>query len=97
MCSNICARPVLPMGSCTEPASTLVKKEKTGALPGRVHTIAVSPLGSFLTVTRFSNDDKSCAEAAAARTIRLANTTARCFKARDIGPPGELARRLGER
>ena len=31
MCSNIWARPVWPMGSCTEPASTWVLNEKTGA------------------------------------------------------------------
>ena len=30
MCSNMCARPVIPATSCAEPASTWVKNEKTG-------------------------------------------------------------------
>src|ERR1700686_2018530 len=55
MCSNMCAKPVLPMGSCTEPASTCVKNEKTGA-SGRSQMMTVSPLGSFFTVVRFSNE-----------------------------------------
>src|ERR1700739_2249521 len=52
------ARPVLPIGSCTDPASTCVKNENTGA-SGRSHTITVSPFSSFLTVVRFSNDATS--------------------------------------
>src|SRR5271170_5919719 len=58
MCSNMCARPVLPMGSCTEPASTCVKKENTGA-SGRSQMIMVRPLASFLTVVRFSKEARS--------------------------------------
>src|ERR1700687_327343 len=58
MCSNMCARPVLPMGSCTEPASTCVKNEKTGA-SGRSQMMMVSPLASFFTVVRFSNEARS--------------------------------------
>src|SRR5260370_13410210 len=58
MCSNMWARPVLPMGSCTEPASTCVKKENTGA-SGRSQMMTVMPLASFLTVVRFSNDARS--------------------------------------
>src|SRR6516162_10788036 len=60
MCSIMCARPVLERGSCAEPVSTMVKKEKTGA-PGRRRSTTVSPLGKVLTVTRFSNDAKSWA------------------------------------
>src|SRR4029077_11436423 len=58
MCSNMCARPVLPMGSCTEPASTCVKNEKTGA-SARSQMMMVSPLASFFTVVRFSNEARS--------------------------------------
>src|SRR5438094_162979 len=82
----MCARPVLPIGSWTEPVSTLVKNEKTGAVSGRWQTIAVRPFGSFLTVTRFSKEARSCAEQSAAKT----NIRARDFRARDIKPPGEL-------
>src|SRR5437016_11775582 len=84
-CSNMWARPVLPMGSWTEPTSTFVKKEKTGALSGRWQTTAVSPLGNFLTVTRFSNDARFWAKQVAAR----ATTRAKNFRARDIEPPRE--------
>src|ERR1700721_1187955 len=77
------ARPVARRGSCAEPASTRVKKEKTGA-SGRSQIKRVSPLGSFLTVMRFSKDARSCARAQAER---MRNTRAvlrvRCF----IGPP----------
>src|SRR6266849_8076610 len=86
MCSNMCARPVLPIGSCTEPVSTLVKNEKTGAVSGRRQMITVNPLGSVLTVTCFSKEVRSCAEQRAARIT----TKARDFRARDIKPPGEL-------
>src|ERR1039458_7394670 len=58
MCSNMCASPVLSMGSCTEPASTCVKKEKTGA-SGRSQMMTVSPLASFFTVVRFSKEVRS--------------------------------------
>src|ERR1017187_3838874 len=58
MCSNMCARPVLPIGSCTDPASTCVKNENTGA-SGRSQTITVRPLASFLTVVRFSKEARS--------------------------------------
>ena len=66
MCSNMCARPVLPMGSCTEPASTWVKNEKTGA-SGRSRITTVRPLGRVLTVMRFSKDATSCAQATTVR------------------------------
>src|ERR1700730_11508490 len=58
MCSNMCARPVLPVGSCTEPASTCVKNENTGA-SGRSQMMMVRPLASFFTVVRFSNEARS--------------------------------------
>src|SRR5260221_3569641 len=58
MCSNMCARPVLPIGSCTEPASTCVKNENTGA-SGRSQIMIVSQLSSFFTVVRFSNEARS--------------------------------------
>src|ERR1700690_4598656 len=58
MCSNMCARPVLPIGSCTDPASTCVKKENTGA-SGRSQMITVKPFASFLTVVRFSKEARS--------------------------------------
>src|ERR1700722_5183426 len=68
MCSNMWASPVSPMGSCDDPASTKVKKEKTGA-SGRSQIRSVNPLGSFLTVMRFSNDATSWD---AARVVRPA-------------------------
>src|SRR5882724_11893100 len=58
MCSNMCARPVLDIGSWTEPASTCVKKENTGG-SGRSQIITVRPLASFLVVMRFSNEARS--------------------------------------
>src|ERR1035438_9286799 len=58
MCSNMCARPVLPIGSCTDPASTCVKKENTGA-SRRSQTITVRPLASCFTVVRFSKEARS--------------------------------------
>src|SRR5208282_1484529 len=67
MCSNMCARPVLSMGSCTEPASTWVKKEKTGA-SGRSQMMMVRPLESFFTVVRFSKEDRSWLRASVHRT-----------------------------
>src|SRR5271169_3126838 len=83
MCSNMWARPVAPIGSCTEPASTKVKKEKTGA-SGRSQIISVRPLGSFLTVMRFSKEATSWAAAMAASRKRIAvSLRARCF----MGPP----------
>src|SRR5208282_3032521 len=83
MCSNMWARPVLPMGSCVEPASTMVKKEKTGA-SGRSQMRMVRPFGSFLTVMRFSKDATSWAEAKAVRKrMRSVGLSMRCF----IGPP----------
>src|SRR6201997_2527982 len=77
------ARPVARRGSCEEPASTSVKKEKTGA-SGRSHTKSVRPLGSFFTVMRFSNDATSCARAKLERRKR---TTAVLKVRRFIGPP----------
>src|SRR5271156_2544489 len=58
MCSNMCASPVLFMGSCTDPASTCVKKENTGA-SGRSQMMTVSPLASVFTVIRFSKEARS--------------------------------------
>ena len=49
------------MGSCTEPASTCVKKEKTGA-SGRSQMMMVIPFDSFFTVMRFSNEAMSWRE-----------------------------------
>src|SRR5580700_7749957 len=85
MCSNMWAKPVLPIGSCAEPASTRVKKEKTGA-SGRSQMRIVRPFGNFLTVMRFSKDATSCAAAHAARTksrTRTRGLSMRCL----IGPP----------
>src|ERR1039458_6928238 len=67
MCSNMCARPVLPMGSCTEPASTCVKNENTGA-SGRSQMMMVRPLESFLTVVRFSKEARSWLKASEQKT-----------------------------
>src|SRR5579863_4294722 len=67
MCSNMWARPVFPMGSCAEPASTSVKKEKTGA-SGRSQIRMVKPFGSVLTVMRFSKDATSWAAATVVRS-----------------------------
>src|SRR5271156_4636745 len=86
MCSNMWARPVLPMGSCVEPASTMVKKEKTGA-SGRSQMRMVRPFGNFLTVMRFSKEATSCAAARAAKKrMRTSGLSMRCF----IGPPKGL-------
>src|SRR6266851_2729686 len=65
MCSNMCARPVLPTFSWAEPASTWVTKEKTGA-SGRSMRTMVSPLGRVFTVMRFSKEAMSWAAAVAA-------------------------------
>src|SRR5580698_5309545 len=85
MCSNMCARPVFPIGSCTEPASTCVKNENTGA-SGRSQMMMVSPLASFFTVVRFSNEARSCARANEHKTKQ---TTIVCIESkRDfIQPP----------
>src|SRR6478752_5418646 len=92
MCSNMWARPVRPMGSCTEPASTWVLKEKTGA-SGRSQITTVRPLSSFLTVIRFSKAARSCAAAIADSTRSTAtDLSARYF----IGPPLRLDRTLQE-
>src|SRR5450830_667329 len=73
MCSNMCARPDCPAASCTEPALTWVKNEKTGA-PGLSQTTTVRPLSSVLVATRFSNEARSCARAPAAATTNAAAT-----------------------
>src|SRR5271169_990083 len=81
------------MGSCEEPASTRVKKEKTGA-SGRSQTMRVRPFGSFLTVMRFSNDATSWAVATAVRTrsrTGARSLSVRCF----IEPPEGSANMLG--
>src|SRR5208282_2197469 len=71
------------MGSWAEPASTNVKKEKTGA-SGRSQTRRVRPLSSFFTVMRFSKDATSWVAASVVRNRRNANrANVRCF----IGPP----------
>src|SRR4051812_32472311 len=85
MCSNMCARPVLPIGSCTEPASTLVKNENTGAVSGRWQMTAVSPFASFLTVTRFSKEARSWAK----QNEESSNARVASLRARDIEPPRE--------
>src|SRR5581483_10833668 len=92
-CSNMCARPVLPIGSWAEPMSTLVKNEKTGAESGRWQTTAVRPFGSFLTRTRFSNDAKSWAEQIPA----MNKTRAGNLRMRDKGPPKEPERNQSTR
>src|SRR5271157_5613131 len=92
MCSNMCARPVLPMGSCTEPASTWVKKEKTGA-SGRSQMMMVRPFASFLTVVRFSKEARSWPRASEHRTKQ---TTTVCIEVRRdfIQPPQQNAKNL---
>src|SRR5579884_2327258 len=83
MCSNMCARPVSPLGSCAEPASTRVKKEKTGA-SGRSQTRSVRPLGNCFTVILFSNEAMSWAAASVdSRTRHRRTREKRDF----IGPP----------
>src|SRR5712664_3376805 len=61
MCSNMCARPVIPGTSCALPALTTVAYEKTGAVCRSI-TMTVKPFASFRTVTFFSNDVRSCAQ-----------------------------------
>src|SRR5579864_7617283 len=86
MCSNMWARPVLPMGSCTDPASTCVKNEKTGA-SGRSRITTVSPFDRVLTVVRFSKEATSWAEAIAVnKRISTSMRMAACF----IGPPRQV-------
>src|ERR1700689_3675654 len=93
MCSNMWAKPVLPMGSCEEPASTIVKKEKTGA-SGRSQITMVSPFGSFLTVMSFSKDATSCAAARAVRMRRSTRARGRSMRY-IIGPPKDWAKLHG--
>src|SRR5271167_2258209 len=90
MCSNMCANPVLLMGSCTEPASTWVKNENTGA-SGRSQTMKVSPLSSFLTVVRFSKEARSCASASAERTKQTSTMCAE-VKRDFIQPPSTTSK-----
>src|ERR1700751_5374565 len=86
MCSNIWARPVLPIGSCTEPASTWVKKENTGT-SGRSRMTTVRPLGRVLTVVRFSKEATSWAAATAVnKRIKTRVRMAAFF----IGPPRQV-------
>src|SRR6202521_6400469 len=88
MCSNMCARPVLPMGSCTEPASTCVKNENTGA-SGRSQIMMVRPLASFFTVVRFSNEARSWPRATEHSTKQ---TTTVCIRVkRDFILPPRLS------
>src|ERR1700691_4988557 len=87
MCSNMCARPVLPMGSCTEPASTWVKNENTGA-SGRSQIMMVSPFGSFFTVVRFSNEARSWPRAREHNT-KQATIVGKKFKRNFIEPPAK--------
>src|SRR5258708_38993164 len=72
MCSNMCARPVLPIGSCTDPASTCVKNENTGA-SGRSQIMMVSSLASFFTVVRFSKEARSWPRASEHSTKQTTN------------------------
>src|SRR5262249_10598135 len=65
MCSNMCARPVMPGTSWADPTFTTVANEKTGA-SGRSMTMAVRPWSGLGTVVRFSYEARSCAAAAAA-------------------------------
>src|SRR5271166_6341527 len=58
MCSNMCASPVLPIGSCTDPASTCVKNENTGA-SGRSQMITIRPFANLFTVVCFSKEARS--------------------------------------
>ena len=58
MCSNMCASPVLPMGSCTEPASTMREEGEDRRL-GPLADNNGQAVGSFLTVMRFSKDATS--------------------------------------
>src|SRR5579859_450408 len=67
MCSNMWARPVIPVTSWTDPTLTWVKKEKTGA-SGRSMISTVRPLGSFLTVIRFSKEATSWARTIGMKT-----------------------------
>src|SRR5258708_32456601 len=61
MCSNMCARPVMPGTSCAEPTLRAVANEKTGA-SGRSMMMMVRPLSSTLTVVFFSIDARSWAD-----------------------------------
>src|SRR5208337_3615327 len=71
-------------GSCAEPASTSVEKEKTGA-SGRSQRMSVRPFGSFFTVMRLSNEATSWAIANdESRRKKTVIFRVRCF----IRPPG---------
>src|SRR5689334_8538065 len=77
MCSNMCAMPVSPSGSCADPTSTLVKNENTGASV-RSQSTTVRPLSSFLTVIRFSKEARPWAKARArAETVEKKTSTLR--------------------
>src|SRR5580700_11019957 len=88
MCSNMWASPVARIGSWAEPASTRVKKEKTGA-SGRSQISSVRPLGSFFTVMRLSKVATSWAEARIAIENTIASrrrVSARCCRWRCFIP-----------
>ncbi len=84
MCSNMCARPLIPATSCAEPALTTVVYENTGA-SWRSIMMTVRPLASFLTVVRFSNEVRSCAPAVVARSNN--NAVANLLRASRMIPP----------
>src|SRR5437764_420918 len=92
MCSNMCARPVIPGTSRAEPTFTTVAYEKTGA-SGRSMMMSVRPLSSLFSVVRFSNEARSCAksdDAASSRPIASANVLRRVCR---MGlPPGLCCR-----
>src|ERR1700730_14711279 len=86
MCSNMCARPVLSIGSCTDPASTCAPKEITGA-SGRSQILLVSPLANFFTAVRFSKEARSCPRASEHTTQQTA-IVSKQFMRTFILPPG---------
>src|SRR5882672_1089045 len=86
MCSNMCARPDLPMSSWVEPVSTCVKKEKTGA-SGRSQIRTVRPLGRVFTVTRFSKEARSWALVTPAETTRNRKVMPKSGSKRDFMEP----------
>src|SRR5512140_3080706 len=87
MCSNMCARPVIPGTSFADPTLTHVTYENTGAA-GRSTTMSVSPLSSFLTVVRFSNEARSCAHADAVANAVITQTAShKFFRTARMFPP----------
>src|SRR5947209_2147402 len=79
MCSNMWARPVIPVTSCAEPTSTSVSKEKTGASGRRTRT-NVQPFGSTWTVVRASKSLRDWAAAGRAGQAAEARRRARAAR-----------------